>query len=78
MKTATNYVNADTAVGTEMMQPRLPTALSVRLCNQVAQLLELVKTAGVWPEQAQVTLFSVPPKNVTSEDPITLAVTLIR
>ena len=45
-------------VGADMAHPKFPLDLSVNLCDQIVQLLELMERAGVAPQQAQVTLFS--------------------
>ena len=42
------------------------------------EFLKKVEQSGKWPQQACTTMFFLTPKNVTSERPIALMITLIR
>ena len=49
-----------------------------RTRREIVDLLGRVEQSGKWPQQACTTMFSLIPKNVTSERPIALMPTLMR
>ena len=67
-----------TGVGCDGFRPKVPVDLTKETRGEIVELLEKVEHSGKWPQQACTTMFSLIPKNITSERPIALVPTLTR
>ena len=68
---------AKTGVGCDGFHFKIPLDLTNETRGENVDFLEKVEQSGKWPQQACTTMFSLIPKNVTSERPIALVPTLI-
>ena len=69
---------ANTGVGCDGFHPKVPLDSTRETRGEVMEFLENVEQCGRWPQQACTTIFFLIPKNVTSERPLALMLTMIR
>ena len=70
--------NGKTGVGCDGFHPKVPLDVTKETRGEIVEFLEEVEESAKWPQHACTTIFSLIPKNVTSERPIALLPTLIR
>ena len=78
MEKVSRIYKAESGVGCDGFQPKVPLDLTTKTIRKIVEFLEVVEQSGRWPQQAcTATLFLIP-KNITSERSIALMPTLIR